>query len=320
MAIRAWATESSTLSWTGWSRAARVGDPVDPAVADVAEVRSGRPRARRPRRCRRPRSSLSGGGVGDHRGVGRGRRLLHGLGHGRGDAGRGAEAGRAAGRPAGPGRPRAPARLATSESIEVETPSQTTRTAREPGSGSAAIAVASSLRWCRMPRSQQAATQRGGLLGVVVAFARRLHAAGLAVAVGPDHAAAVLAQGRVTGMVVLVSSAVVRRTCSERVSSIGASSLGRRSAGAAVGARAWPQVSQKASLAVTGAPQLGHAAGAVPADGPRRCRRVGLLLRRVADPAPSGRSSQGPPSHGVGLVDQGVALCLDRSRWPARVR
>ena len=57
---------------------------------------------------------------------------------------------------------RAPARLATSESVEVDTPSQTTRTAREPGSGSAAIADASSLRSCRMPRSQHAATQCAG--------------------------------------------------------------------------------------------------------------------------------------------------------------
>ena len=57
---------------------------------------------------------------------------------------------------------RAPARLATSESSDVETPSQTIKTAREPGSRSAAIAVASSLRWCRMPRSQDAATQEAG--------------------------------------------------------------------------------------------------------------------------------------------------------------
>ena len=49
-----------------------------------------------------------------------------------------------------------------SESVEVETPSQTTRTAREPGSASAAIAVASSLRWCLIPRSQTAATQLAG--------------------------------------------------------------------------------------------------------------------------------------------------------------
>ncbi len=57
---------------------------------------------------------------------------------------------------------RAPARLATSESIEEETPSQTTSTARVPGSGSAATATASSLRGCRMPRSHTAATQDAG--------------------------------------------------------------------------------------------------------------------------------------------------------------
>ena len=57
---------------------------------------------------------------------------------------------------------RAAARLATSESMELDTPSQTTSTAREPGSGSAAVATASSLRACRTPRSQTAATHGAG--------------------------------------------------------------------------------------------------------------------------------------------------------------
>ncbi len=57
---------------------------------------------------------------------------------------------------------RAAARLATSESVDEETPSHTTSTAWPPASGPAARATASSLRTCRMPRSQTAATHGAG--------------------------------------------------------------------------------------------------------------------------------------------------------------
>ena len=45
------------------------------------------------------------------------------------------------------------------ESTVLDTPSQTTRTTRGP---STAIAIASSLRWCRIPRSQTPPTQGAG--------------------------------------------------------------------------------------------------------------------------------------------------------------
>ena len=48
---------------------------------------------------------------------------------------------------------------ATSESTELDTPSHTTSTTRSP---STASAIASSLRVCRMPRSQMPATQGAG--------------------------------------------------------------------------------------------------------------------------------------------------------------
>ena len=66
---------------------------------------------------------------------------------------------------------RAAARLATSESVDEETPSHTTSTAWLPGSDPACRATASSLRVCRTPRSQTAATHGGRLLGEVVAQA-----------------------------------------------------------------------------------------------------------------------------------------------------
>ena len=55
---------------------------------------------------------------------------------------------------------RAAARLATSESVDEDTPSQTTSTAWV--SGAAERATASSLRVWRTPRSQTAATQGAG--------------------------------------------------------------------------------------------------------------------------------------------------------------
>ena len=57
---------------------------------------------------------------------------------------------------------RAAASDATSESSDELTPSQTTSSARLPGSASAAIAMASSLRLCRMPRSHTPATHGAG--------------------------------------------------------------------------------------------------------------------------------------------------------------
>ena len=77
----------------------------------------------------------------------------------------------AADRLSGTPRPRGSGRRSTSstaraafidpmcESTVLETPSQTTRTARSP---STAIAIASSLRWCRIPRSQTPPTQGTG--------------------------------------------------------------------------------------------------------------------------------------------------------------
>ena len=58
---------------------------------------------------------------------------------------------------------RAPARDATSESVEFETPSQTTSTARSPGVAEATSAIASSLREWTRPRSQTPATQAAGV-------------------------------------------------------------------------------------------------------------------------------------------------------------
>ena len=57
---------------------------------------------------------------------------------------------------------RAAARLATSESVDEETPSQTTRTAWLPGSDPASRATASSLRVWRTPRSHTAPTHGAG--------------------------------------------------------------------------------------------------------------------------------------------------------------
>ncbi len=57
---------------------------------------------------------------------------------------------------------RAPARDATSESTEFETPSMTTSTAREPGSAPANSAIASSLRCLRTALSHTPATQGAG--------------------------------------------------------------------------------------------------------------------------------------------------------------
>ncbi len=68
---------------------------------------------------------------------------------------------------------RAAARLATSESVEEETPSQTTSTAWLPGSSLASSATASSLREWRTPRSHTAATQGAGCS---VKWSRRLRA------------------------------------------------------------------------------------------------------------------------------------------------
>ncbi len=58
---------------------------------------------------------------------------------------------------------RAPASEATSESVELDTPSRTTSTARQPGASSASSAIASSLRLWTMPRSQTPATQEAGV-------------------------------------------------------------------------------------------------------------------------------------------------------------
>ena len=100
-------------------------------------------------------------GVADDRLVGRVGGCLECLG-GRGNArGRGSDA-------AGEERARtsraarAAARLATSESVEFETPSHTTRTAWLPGSARASSATASSLREWRTPRSHTAATHAAG--------------------------------------------------------------------------------------------------------------------------------------------------------------
>lgn len=54
------------------------------------------------------------------------------------------------------------ARLAMWESVEFETPSHTTSTAKESCRSSASRAMASSLRPCRMPMSQTPATQGCG--------------------------------------------------------------------------------------------------------------------------------------------------------------
>ena len=58
---------------------------------------------------------------------------------------------------------RAPAREATSESTRLETPSRTTRTAREPGFSLASSAMASSLRLFFAPLSHTPATQVAGV-------------------------------------------------------------------------------------------------------------------------------------------------------------
>ena len=58
---------------------------------------------------------------------------------------------------------RAPASEATSESIELDTPSRTTRTARSPGVFAASRAIASSFLPCTMPRSHTPATQVAGV-------------------------------------------------------------------------------------------------------------------------------------------------------------
>ena len=58
---------------------------------------------------------------------------------------------------------RAAARAATSESVDVVTPSHTTSTAREPGVASAAVASASSLRACLTPRSHTPPTHAAGV-------------------------------------------------------------------------------------------------------------------------------------------------------------
>ena len=57
---------------------------------------------------------------------------------------------------------RTAARLAMWESVELETPSQTTSTANDPVAEPADRASASSLRRCRLPMSQTPATQGAG--------------------------------------------------------------------------------------------------------------------------------------------------------------
>ena len=158
-AICSAANESSTREQrsrlpSSGSQYARLS-PTQPTTSRLAVQDAGHERAR-------GRARRAVGGRGEHRGVGgvgrldQRRRDQARPGRRRCPARAGAEAAstsRAA---------RAPARLATSESIEDETPSQTTSTARVPGSGSAATATASSLRGCRTPRSQTAATQGAG--------------------------------------------------------------------------------------------------------------------------------------------------------------
>ena len=137
------------------------------------------PRARR--RVRRGRVA-----VGDDGGVGRARR--------RGPAPAAAAASALSAVPSPRGRAgastsrlaRAAARAARSESVEDETPSQTTRTARPPGSGSANRAIASSLRECRTPRSQTPATHGAGASRKWSRGARGPGAARRAVAVVAD--------------------------------------------------------------------------------------------------------------------------------------
>jgi hypothetical protein len=51
---------------------------------------------------------------------------------------------------------------ALSESVAVVTPSHTTSTHAEPGADSAPVAAASSLRECKIPRSETAATHAAG--------------------------------------------------------------------------------------------------------------------------------------------------------------
>ena len=261
--------------------------------------------------------SLSGRGVGDDRVVGRGGGGFQRRGdaprpgwpacrcpagrlsdqHVAGGAGRG-QAGDVGVRRRWRPRRRPPARPAT------------------PASGSAARAVASSLRWCRMPLSQQAATQRRRLLGVVVAFAERLGAAGLAVAVGPDRAATVGAgPGDRRRCPVDLARSVSQRLQLDRP--------GRaRSAPRAAVADAGSESVAGAAVGVSGgaaAPRRSVGARAVTSDR-RSSGSVGVAASRAGRVEQAARSSQGPPSHGVGLVDQRVAPCRSSLSVPASRR
>ena len=115
-----------------------------------------------------------------------------------------ARPGRRCGRPGwpGPGRARTPARPGRRgprpgwrrpSSSDDDTPSHTTSTARLPGSAAPAIAAASSLRWCRTPRSLTDASQACGCSTRWSRARARLGPARRAVAVGVDRPAALRA-------------------------------------------------------------------------------------------------------------------------------
>ena len=86
------------------------------------------------------------------------------------------------------------------ESVAIETPSQTTSTARDPAGSVARSAMASSLRVCRLPMSQTPPTQAARRVPDVEARVGRRGAAVVAVAVDDVAATAGLAQRVVGGV------------------------------------------------------------------------------------------------------------------------
>ena len=186
MAIRICATESSMLSSAGILARATIRNPVDPAVADIAEhhdvaLDDGR-------------GERAGSGVVaarrrafDHGGIGCCGRLDHSIRDRCHSAGRRAEPRRPVRGQRRRGQSRAAARLAMSESSEVDTPSQTTSTAREPG-----VLLSRDRRRIFVAVMSYAAVATGGDPGrrslcVVVPLRRRLGAAGLAITVCPNR-------------------------------------------------------------------------------------------------------------------------------------